>query len=82
MEPTNARLTFLSVPQQHHPTASHPRRHMPHMAPLPAVPAWPRRPACAVCSVKGGGCFKASEWGGALIEEMKPAAGDVVVEGK
>lgn len=56
--------------------------YMPHMKPLVSVHACLTLPSCAVCSVKGGGCFKASEWGGALIEEMKPAAGDVVVEGK
>ncbi|PNW70126.1 hypothetical protein CHLRE_17g706800v5 [Chlamydomonas reinhardtii] len=33
-------------------------------------------------NVKAGGCFKASGWGGAICDAMKPAEGDVVVEGK
>lgn len=33
-------------------------------------------------SVKAGGCFKASGWGGAICDAMKPHEGDVVVEGK
>jgi ureidoacrylate peracid hydrolase len=35
-----------------------------------------------VCSVKGGGAFKASEWGGAICDTMKPADTDVIVQGK
>ncbi|KAG2500452.1 hypothetical protein HYH03_002019 [Edaphochlamys debaryana] len=33
-------------------------------------------------NVKAGGAFKASEWGGAICDAMKPREGDVVVEGK
>ncbi|KXZ48356.1 hypothetical protein GPECTOR_28g763 [Gonium pectorale] len=33
-------------------------------------------------NVKAGGAFKASGWGGAICDSMKPAEGDVVVEGK
>ena len=33
-------------------------------------------------AVKDGGCFKASEWGGAICDELKPADGDIVVAGK
>ncbi|GIL76417.1 hypothetical protein Vretimale_5955 [Volvox reticuliferus] len=35
-----------------------------------------------LANVKAGGAFKASEWGGAICETMKPHPGDVVVEGK
>lgn len=34
------------------------------------------------CSVKAGGAFKASEWGGKICDVMAPAPEDVVVEGK
>lgn len=32
--------------------------------------------------IKDGGLFKASAWGGAIIDEMAPKEGDFVVEGK
>ena len=35
-----------------------------------------------LANVKAGGCFKASEWGGKICDEMKPAEGDIVIEGK
>ena len=35
-----------------------------------------------MAGVKEGGCFKASEWGGAICDELAPQQGDVVVEGK
>ncbi|EFJ47533.1 hypothetical protein VOLCADRAFT_105093 [Volvox carteri f. nagariensis] len=35
-----------------------------------------------LANVKAGGAFKASEWGGAICDAMKPQPGDVVVEGK
>jgi len=35
-----------------------------------------------LAGVKEGGCFKKSEWGGAICDEMKPKDEDVVVEGK
>jgi ureidoacrylate peracid hydrolase len=33
-------------------------------------------------NVKNGGCFIASQWGGAFNERMKPEAGDITVSGK
>jgi hypothetical protein len=33
-------------------------------------------------SVKAGGCFKASDWGSALVEGLTPAPGEVTVAGK
>ena len=33
-------------------------------------------------SVKAGGAFKASDWGGAICEAMTPAAEDVTIQGK
>ena len=35
-----------------------------------------------LAGVKEGGCFKKSEWGGAICDEMKPEDTDVVIEGK
>ncbi len=52
----------------------------------PAHPPTHRSPpshgAATAHSVKAGGCFKASGWGGAICDAMKPAEGDLVVEGK
>ncbi|GLC33281.1 hypothetical protein PLESTB_000351200 [Pleodorina starrii] len=35
-----------------------------------------------LANVKAGGAFKASEWGGAICDSMKPHPEDVVVQGK
>ena len=35
-----------------------------------------------LANVKEGGCFKASEWGGKICDELAPQDGDVVIEGK
>mmetsp|Transcript_32312 Transcript_32312/g.82080 ORF Transcript_32312/g.82080 Transcript_32312/m.82080 type:complete len:236 (-) Transcript_32312:405-1112(-) len=42
----------------------------------------PNDPYGILANVKAGGCFKASEWGGAFCEAMQPQPQDVVVEGK
>jgi hypothetical protein len=50
---------------------------LPYPVPAPAVPA-PRSPH----SVKAGGAFKKSDWGGAICGAMAPQEGDIIVEGK
>lgn len=35
-----------------------------------------------LANVKAGGCFKASEWGGAFCDAMKPLPNEIVVNGK
>ena len=35
-----------------------------------------------LANVKAGGCFKASEWGGAICDEMTPLPEEIVVAGK
>jgi len=35
-----------------------------------------------LANVKGGGCFKASEWGGAICDEMVPLPDEIIVAGK
>eukprot|EP00879_Flechtneria_rotunda_P011482 GHRR01011995.1.p1 GENE.GHRR01011995.1~~GHRR01011995.1.p1 ORF type:complete len:178 (+),score=35.17 GHRR01011995.1:306-839(+) len=37
------------------------------------------RPAC---SVKAGGAFKRSEWGGAICDAMQPGDDDIIIQGK
>lgn len=39
---------------------------------------------CLCChrSVKAAGAFKKSEWGGAIVDSLKPVKEDLVVEGK
>ncbi|WIA19797.1 hypothetical protein OEZ85_005708 [Tetradesmus obliquus] len=41
-----------------------------------------KEPYGILANVKGGGAFKASEWGGAFCDTMKPADTDVIVQGK
>ena len=35
-----------------------------------------------LANVKGGNCFKASEWGGAICDQMKPSDTEIVIAGK
>eukprot|EP00775_Hariotina_reticulata_P005881 gene5881-6122_t len=41
-----------------------------------------KEPYGILANVKGGGAFKASEWGGAICDQMTPAGSDVVIKGK
>mmetsp|Transcript_5449 Transcript_5449/g.14207 ORF Transcript_5449/g.14207 Transcript_5449/m.14207 type:complete len:172 (-) Transcript_5449:110-625(-) len=42
----------------------------------------PDEPFGILASVKDNGCFKASEWGAEICDELKPEEGDAVVQGK
>ena len=35
-----------------------------------------------LANVQGGGCFKASEWGGAFCEDVNPASDEIIIQGK